>query len=285
MKLILNLKYLNVQSMGYIKSRLSEFNGRYKLTLTKLLRMVFIAISPRSIKLKSTLKSGIKITGFNRPGWGGRGVFISRDDIEPEVKLLNFFLKKGDCFIDIGANVGLYTLSAANILGSQGKVISYEPIPSIFNNLSENVSLNNFQTIVSCRNMCVDNFTGSSKLWMNFDRPVSFSLKKQTEVEKYIHTFSVCLKDIVVFEKLDKIDYIKIDAEGKELDIIQSGKNEILKFRPVVQLEGWRDEMKNVFLDYKFVHSINNRNTLVIPNEIFENLSISFDKKDWRIHE
>ena len=44
MKLILNLKYLNVQSMGYIKSRLSEFNGRYKLTLTKLLRMVFKAV-------------------------------------------------------------------------------------------------------------------------------------------------------------------------------------------------------------------------------------------------
>lgn len=53
--------------------------------------------------------------------------------------LINF-LKEGDCFIDVGAHVGYYTVLASKLVGDGGNVHSFEPTPRTFNSLKENIA-------------------------------------------------------------------------------------------------------------------------------------------------
>src|SRR3954462_5528777 len=53
--------------------------------------------------------------------------FLLRDWTEPELRELQLFVRAGDIFIDVGANIGLFTLKAASIVGRSGRVIAVEP--------------------------------------------------------------------------------------------------------------------------------------------------------------
>ena len=93
-------------------------------------------------------------------GWGGRGIYIYRDAVEPELSLLPNLLSKGHVFVDIGSNVGAYALSAAKIVGKKGKIIAIEPFPKIFSDLNDNILLNGMEDIIISRNFCIDAKTG-----------------------------------------------------------------------------------------------------------------------------
>jgi protein-L-isoaspartate O-methyltransferase len=54
----------------------------------------------------------------------------------------------GDTVLDVGANIGMYTLSAAKIVGDSGKVYSFEPDPIVFSNLKKNVVMNNHKNVI-----------------------------------------------------------------------------------------------------------------------------------------
>lgn len=66
-------------------------------------------------------------------------------------------LNKGDIFIDIGANIGYFSLLAGNIVGRGGKVYSFEPVPATNEVLQKNASINNFSNIKIFRYAAVDN--------------------------------------------------------------------------------------------------------------------------------
>ena len=64
-----------------------------------------------------------------------------------EIDYIEKNLNNGDIFVDIGANIGLFSLIASQLVGEKGKVISFEPSPITFNRLQENINLNNFSNI------------------------------------------------------------------------------------------------------------------------------------------
>src|SRR5262249_50498938 len=59
----------------------------------------------------------------------------------------NHFLRSGDVFVDVGANIGLFTLIAADRVGPTGKVIAFEPTSTTFDRLLRNVRLNRFSNV------------------------------------------------------------------------------------------------------------------------------------------
>ena len=69
--------------------------------------------------------------------------------------LIMKYLKPGDTFIDIGANIGHHSMFAAAITGKTGKVYSFEPIPRLFKQLQESVKVNKFDAIVTAYNMAL----------------------------------------------------------------------------------------------------------------------------------
>jgi hypothetical protein len=67
-----------------------------------------------------------------------------------EISFIRNRLTKGDIFLDIGANIGFYTLAASKIVGGDGRIISVEADPYNYEKLCENIALNKCQNIISC---------------------------------------------------------------------------------------------------------------------------------------
>src|SRR5262245_9425416 len=131
-----------------------------------ILRMVRIALTPRDRLLETRLSNGAIVRGKNRPGHGGRGIYVYGDAIEPELEHLEELPGRTGVFIDVGANTGAYALKAAKHFGGDGLVVAIEPFPEVAAVLHQNVLLNRFSN-VRVRALCVASETGARTLWLN----------------------------------------------------------------------------------------------------------------------
>lgn len=202
----------------------------------RFMRKVRIALTPRGMRIKTCFPDGLVITGRNIEGYGGRGIYISRDTIEPEFSFLDRFVDEGNVFIDIGANIGIYTLKAAQVVGKSGTVLSLEPFPEMLADLAYNVKLNGFSN-VRLRGLCAAGKTGPDAFWTNFGKPNSFSLVKRDQSASYFSVLKMRADELFAMERLDRCDYIKIDAEGAEEEIIGGASHIIETYRPIIQAE------------------------------------------------
>ncbi|MBS1507548.1 MAG: FkbM family methyltransferase [Bacteroidetes bacterium] len=158
---------------------------------------------------------------------------------ENEIEFVTKALKKGDVFVDIGANIGLFSLIASPLVDSTGKVISFEPSPETFSRLIENVSLNNL-TNISARNIGLSDSEGELMLNVSGDGHDAWNTFAAVSDEKFHSTKSVpvfTLDDQLVEEAKEKISLVKIDVEGWEKFVLVGGKTFFQKFAPVVMME------------------------------------------------
>jgi FkbM family methyltransferase len=227
---------IHVSSDRGIDQRSSEkyFGGMF-MKLVVFLRKVRVVVTPRSWLLRTRLENGALIAGYNRAGWGGRGVYIFRDALEPELASLSCFVKPGSVFVDIGANVGAFTLKAAKEIGDSGVVIAIEPFIETARQLSQNIKMNRYRNC-RVRMFCAGRKTGQTKFWLNKDRPTGFSLIQDSDAES-ISVLSVSLNDLCDWEGITRLDYLKIDVEGAEDMILEGGESAIARFRPIIQVE------------------------------------------------
>jgi FkbM family methyltransferase len=235
------------------------------------LRKVRVALTPPGMTLTATLNGGVVVSGRNKAGWGGRGIYIFREDLEPELQLLPKLLPKGGTFIDIGANVGVYSVLAASAVGPAGRVVAVEPFPDIYAQLYRNVAANGFGATIRTRNFCISNLTGPITLWMNHGRPHSFSLNREGDAGG-LSVLSIRLDDLVAWEKLDRLDYLKIDAEGAELSILEGTERTLREFRPIIQVEDVNRTIHQRLSAYRAFSVPKTRNTLMIPQERLDGL-------------
>jgi len=133
-------------------------------------------------------------------------------------------LRKGDLFIDVGANVGSYTILASGVVGAE--CISIEPIPATYGHLMRNIGLNNIRGIVDARNIGIGPEDGflpftTGKDTMNRVSDKTASDKTETMMVK------VSTLDNVVGDRLPRL--IKIDVEGFESGVIAGAHNVLSK--------------------------------------------------------
>jgi len=143
--------------------------------VNNLFKRICLFLYPRNWYLRTRLSNGAYVLGLNKAGFGGRGVFIERDAIEPELVHLELLLTGRNSFLDIGANTGVYSLKAAKVFNGTGVVIACEPFTGVYQSLIKSVEYNNF-TNVRLRNVCVGESKGIQEFFMNFGKPNSFSL-------------------------------------------------------------------------------------------------------------
>ncbi len=84
--------------------------------MERFVRKSLCAVLPRRTTLTRKLTDGT-IVGGSRNGYGGRGIFIFGDEIEPEFANLSAFLGRDGVLIDVGANTGIYSMKGARIIG------------------------------------------------------------------------------------------------------------------------------------------------------------------------
>jgi FkbM family methyltransferase len=234
--------------------------------MVEILKKIIIAIYPRNWYLRTKLNNGAIILGKNKKGFGGRGAFLKGDNYEPELFFLDKFIEKDDVFIDVGANTGIYSMKAAKLIGENGLVIACEPFSGVFESLIKSVEVNGFNNI-RLRNICIGAKKEILNFYLNYSKPNCFSLSKLDSKASSICIPVLSLDELIQWENIDKVNYIKIDAEGAENVILLGSFYTILNFRPIVQLETFDLEIKNKLSDYKFFKSINSPNVLCLPEE------------------
>ena len=232
----------------------------------KLLREIRVAMTPRWWMLKTRLSNGALVCGQNRSGYGGRGVYIFRDSLEPELAQLEHFLDPDSVFLDIGANTGVYTMKAAQHVGRNGIVIAVEPFPETLAMLYQNVALNGFGN-VRIRGVCAAAETGAGMLWLNADKPNSFGLLNRGGNPRGISVLTVSLDDLLKWERLVRLDYLKIDVEGLEAEVLWGAQETIRRFRPLVQVEVNIQDVGLALPDYGVFQAPGSVNRLAIPKE------------------
>src|SRR5205085_3237996 len=135
-------------------------------------------------------------------------------------------LRAGGTFIDVGANIGTFTIPAAKYVGSSGHVIAIEASPNVFSVLEKNVALNNAGNVqLVCAAAGASD--GDTKF---YPAPVDhFGMGSRAPQFNAtpITVQSVTLDSLAQSFNLSSVDLIKIDVEGFELDVLK-GAGELL---------------------------------------------------------
>jgi len=174
-----------------------------------------------------------------------------------EKEWVKSFLKPNFVFYDIGANIGFYTLIAAKIVGTNGKVYAIEPSLNTYKKLTENVSANSticsqietFQIAASDKAGENEIYVSNSDLhaWNSIAKPANAS---QFTLEK-IKTQTI--DELVVSNNWRPPDLIKIDVEGWEKFVLDGAKKIILKYAPALIIEFTKENLMRTETSYETV--------------------------------
>ena len=145
------------------------------------------------------------------------------EQYEPKFwKMVMNDVHKGDVIADIGAYIGFYAVAFAKRTGRAGKVVAFEPDPSNFSALRENISLNKVETRIELVNLAVADKKGQIKFSAEGNSISSVAPDNKPNAGKQIKVETVALDEY--FENR-KVDIIKIDVEGYELQVLRGAKN------------------------------------------------------------
>lgn len=151
-------------------------------------------------------------------------------------------IRPGDTVIDIGANLGYYTMLAADLVGETGRVVAIEPNPEVFRRLSASVSVNGFAARVSARNVALagPGESGERPFFVPSGEPKNGRFLAPHEDRERLARCGTLGK--VALGRLDpddfqRVDFIKIDVEGAELAVLSHLRPILDKFRPKVVCE------------------------------------------------
>ncbi len=212
--------------------------GNFRDTLLVFKEKILYVISRISEKFFKTKPSFIG-AHLNRDIFvkNSYGIFYCRKK-EPDLHLISdshefktkeVFKKialKSDVIVDLGSNIGKYTILASKL--SDGKIISIEASKNNFNILLKNIQLNNAKNVIPL-NFAVGNKNTSAKLF-DVGSTAGYSLKNNSKKYKIVNVRKLdsTFKDL----KLKKIDLIKMDVEGAELDALK-GCEDYLKNKKI----------------------------------------------------
>ena len=157
------------------------------------------------------------------------------------IEAMKKILRPGDIFFDVGANIGYLSAVAAGLVGTDGEIHSFEPVPAYFARLSRLAQLNPDYRIIA--NSCAaGDANGHAKIYVTQEAGQNTMVplyKSAMEIVSAIDVPVVRLDSYIEDRGIGRVALIKIDAEGYELPILEglSGYFERSSYRPAVICE------------------------------------------------
>ena len=153
------------------------------------------------------------------------------DDEKMEIQIFEKYLKSGMTVLDLGANVGFYTMLSRSIVGENGRVFAFEPSQRNANLIRASIEENSF-TNVKVVEAAVSDKIGISTLYLSPNQNSAHSLlnldfkyDKSSEIEKTADVKVITIDDYLEKNVGDfKVNFIKMDIEGSESNAIKGMK-------------------------------------------------------------
>ncbi len=156
----------------------------------------------------------------------------------PSIKLFYYLAQKSSVVMDIGANVGYYTLIGASA-NSKATIYAFEPVPSIYKRLAKNCDLNKLKNT-----RLINAAVGDSETPIKFYMPTGQEIALAGSTKKgwitatdEIEVPSLTLDKFKSTEKIPRIDLIKIDCEFHEVEALKGMKNLLKSDKPLIIME------------------------------------------------
>jgi FkbM family methyltransferase len=201
------------------------------------------------------------------------------------------FVDTSKNILDIGANVGYWTLNLAQKLDSKSKVYSFEPVKANYDRIIEHLKLNSFQDKSKVFNLGL----GDKDIMVDFDKSEYDTIHKPATYNAAISLNKTgnipitTLDKIVTAENISNVGFIKIDVEGFELKVFKGATDFLANNRPVIYGEFTPNSIQEygndptdifeIFSDYEFFQEVSagkfvklegkkyHRDLLLIPKE------------------
>jgi len=141
-------------------------------------------------------------------------------------------LDSGGYAIDVGANVGYLTMVMANRVGKTGRVIAFEPTPWAYHRLEDNLSLNDMPQAHAVQMGLSDRSEQQQEMTIRS----SYRLDGQSEGDRVLIDITT-LDSYLESNRIDGLDFIKIDTDGMEYSILRGAKETLLQYKPAVLFE------------------------------------------------
>jgi FkbM family methyltransferase len=131
-----------------------------------------------------------------------------------------FSPKIGDIVIDVGAAFGFYTILASKRVGQQGKVVAIEPQPDSFEMLNRNIRLNKLANTITLNYAAYSKKT-TLKLYSTYS---IIQERARQSLQSYIEVSGDTLDNLLRRVGIDQVNWIKIDVEGAEYEVLKGAK-------------------------------------------------------------
>lgn len=159
-------------------------------------------------------------------------------DFEPSiVRQVNKILSKGDNFLDLGANIGYFSLIASRLVTDTGKVYAFEPTPSTIKRLKHNITLNHLQNILLFEK-AVSNKSGEVVFKTPADHVKNSGRSSMRDIEENYTELRVPMVSLnEMINDLLPVKLIKMDIEGAEGLALEGMTNLLERDKPVIIME------------------------------------------------
>jgi len=172
------------------------------------------------------------------PGQNAEIYFQNQGNYEvSETRFCINHIQPGMVIFDVGANIGLYTLLFAKLAGLTGSVHTFEPDIKNYRRLCANIYLNGFEDVVKVNRRAVfsrsqivklNTFPDSVNAWHtlgNLELPDPWNTGKTIKPSSIQEIEAVSLDDYCHNNGINHVDFLKVDVEGAELDVLQGATN------------------------------------------------------------
>jgi len=176
----------------------------------------------------------------------GRSLDLYGEFSEGEMEAFAQLVRPGDVAIDVGANIGTHTVALAQLVGTAGGVVAFEPHRILFQTLCANVTLNSLANVF-CHNLAVGLEPGEARVRV-YDPSLPQNAGATTVGNDPVgEAVSVVKLDEL---GLKKVRLIKVDVEGMELDVLRGGEELIATNAPTLYIENDRPEQSANLVRY-----------------------------------
>jgi len=159
------------------------------------------------------------------------------------------FVRSGDTVLDVGANVGAHSVFLSHLVGMRGRVLAFEPLPANIDSLKETIGRRGRFANITIVPVAIGNPQPVGEkvtIKVPGDDLTQASLQLQTtgswEGKAHVREFSVALTSLDAdkyVQSLQHLEFVKIDVEGGELDVLQGASYTLSRHLPLIYCEAY----------------------------------------------